>query len=381
MLANMSVIDPPFLLTLGGVAILVIVAGWRPVRRRWMRFGVRGLGVFMIVLVTAGAINARYEYLPTWTSLFGARAADQVSLARLRQLENPDALDGGRLAKAGDDARGVVVPFPIPGTHSHFHARTAQVYLPPAYFRSPHEALPVIELLHGEPGSPVDWTRGAYVDLTADDYAAQHHGFAPILVMPDTNGGWLHDSECVNGKHEVETYLTKDVRDAVIARFHTRRDAQSWAIAGLSEGGYCALQIGLRNPDLYRTIGDYSGGAGPSVFGGLAKIFAGSPAQIAAQAAHYNPVVLLKHWKPNAAAPAIWFEDGSQDATLKEIALEDGMARHLGFDTRLVLFNGPNHSFGFWGKAFADSLPWMAEQTTAVAHPPKFAAGELRAAG
>ena len=102
MLGDLSVIDPPFLLTLGALALAVFVAGWRPARRRWMRYGVRGLGVVMIVLVTAGAINARYEYLPTWTSLFGKSAADQISLARLRQLERGD----GRLASTGEDARG-----------------------------------------------------------------------------------------------------------------------------------------------------------------------------------------------------------------------------------------------------------------------------------
>ena len=169
--------------------------------------------------------------------------------------------------------------FTIPATISHFHARTAEIYLPPAYFDVPRPRLPVIELLHGTPGSPADWTRGAAADVTADAYAAQHGGVAPILVMPDVNGGWRADSECVDGKRgNAQTYLTVDVRDAVIARFHTRSDARGWAIAGLSEGGYCALQIGLRHPDLYQTIGDFSGEEGPSTPGGLQRLFAGSAA-------------------------------------------------------------------------------------------------------
>ena len=387
MLGDISVIDPPFLLALGAAALAVSVAGWRPAQRRWLRISVRGLGVVMTVLVTAAAINARFEYLPTWSSLFGKRAADQVSLAQLRQLElgglGGSATGRLALAQAGSgDARGVVIPFVIPGTRSHFHARTAQVYLPPAYFRSRHERFPVIELLHGEPGSPADWTRGAYVDVTADDYAAQHHGLAPILVMPDTNGGWLRDSECVNGKRgQVQTYLTVDVHDAVVARLRARGNAQSWAIAGLSEGGYCALQIALRNPNFYRTVGDYSGGAGPSVFGGLHKLFVGTPAQVATRAAAYDPVVLLQHWNLAASAPAIWFEDGSQDKTLPAMAHQDELARRLGFDTHLALYSGPNHSFGFWGKSFADSLPWIAERITAPSLDPTAASSGLRAAG
>lgn len=388
MMGDLSVIDPPFLLTLGLAALAVCVAGWWPAKRRWLRAGVRGLGVAMIVLVTAAAINARFEYLPTWSSLFGGTAADQVSLARLRQLELGalGSSANGRLALAQgaggfSSSRGVVVPFEIPGTRSHFHARTAEVYLPPAYFRTPRRRLPVIELLHGSPGSPADWTRGAYVDVTADDYAAQHHGFAPILVMPDTNGKWLRDSECVNGKRgQVQTYLTVDVRNAVIARFHARSDARGWGIAGLSEGAYCALQVGLRNPNLYQAIGDYSGSAGPSVSGGLQRLFAGTPAQIAAQKAQYDPEVLLRNWS-GTAKPAIWFEDGSEDVTLPEVALVDGLAQRQGFDTHLVVHPGPNHSFGFWGEAFSHSLPWMVTRMTSSARRVGRVASDLRAAG
>ena len=374
MLGDVSVIDPPFLVFLGIATAVVFVASWLPAKQRWIRYSVRGVGVVLTVLVTAAAINTRYEYLPTLSSLLGRRAADQVSEARLRELE-AGALDNsasGRLALArseggpnGSISRGVVVPFVIPGTKSHVHARTGQIYLPPAFFRDPHRRLPVIELLHGEPGSPSDWTRGAYVDVTADSYAAQHHGFAPILVMPDTNGGWLRDSECVNGKFgQVQTYLTVDVRNAVVKRFHALSSARNWAIAGLSEGGYCALQIGLRNPDLFGTIADYSGEAGPSTGGGLNRLFSGSPSRVAAQAAAYNPVDILQNWNSTSPKPAIWFDDGTQDSTLPQIALVDSLAQHQGFQTHLSLRSGPNHSFGFWGQAFAGSLPWMIARVT-----------------
>ena len=243
------------------------------------------------------------------------------------------------------------------------------MYLPPAYFQSPRPQLPVIVLLHGTPGGPVDWTRSIYADVTADTYASQHHGFAPILVMPDINGSWTSDSECVNGKPgQVQTYLTTDVRNAVIARFHTRRDAAGWAIAGFSEGGYCALQIGLRHPDLYAAIGDFSGEEGPSVPGGLQRLFPGTPAQAHAQAAGYDPAQLLRNWN-RVVRPRIWFEVGTNDINLPAIAHQDLLARSRNFDTHFVAQPASTHSFAAWRNAFHDALPWFTAMLAAPASP------------
>ena len=43
-------------------------------------------------------------------------------------------------------------------------------------------------LLHGTPGDPTDWTDGGLAPATADAWAAEHGGAAPVLVMPDING-------------------------------------------------------------------------------------------------------------------------------------------------------------------------------------------------
>jgi S-formylglutathione hydrolase FrmB len=381
-LTNVSVIDPPFLVGLGLVTAAVVAASWMPVRRSWMRWGVRGLGFGLALVMAASAVNARFAYLPTVGALLGQNATDQISPAQLRALEFASGQPLGaagrsvsvRLAISAGSVgpelqHGVVVAITIPPTQSHFHARTAQVYLPPAYFRSPRLQLPVLELLHGTPGSPIDWTRSIYVDVTADGYASQHHGLAPILVMPDINGSWTSDSECVNGKPgQVQTYLTTDVRSAVINSFHTRRDARGWAIAGFSEGGYCALQIGLRHPNLYAAIGDFSGGEGPSVPGGVKRLFPGTPVQTRLQAASYDPAQLLHHWT-GVVRPAIWFEVGTNDINLPAMAHQDLLAGARHFDTHFVAQPASTHSFAAWRNAFGDALPWFAAMLAVFGSP------------
>jgi S-formylglutathione hydrolase FrmB len=296
-----------------------------------------------------------------------------MSLAQFRQLQlavgGGSSAFGARTALAHDSVvgggalnltHGVVVPFRIPPTKSHFRARTAEIYLPPAYFQTPRPQLPVIELLHGTPGAVVDWTRGGLADVTSDAYAAQHDGVAPVLVMPDVNGSWDSDTECVNGtRGQAQTYLTDDVRAAVISRLGTRRDPGGWAIAGFSEGGYCALQIGLRHPNLYGAIGDFSGESGPSTGGGVQHLFSGSAQQAEHDAAAYRPANLLAGWN-RPVHPVIWFEVGSSDDTLATLARLDVLAHAHGFETRFVEQQLGSHSFASWRQAFRDALPWIA---------------------
>ena len=230
---NISIVDWEFRAGIVAVAIAVLASSWFLFRRRMLRWIARAFCIPLILLYVAVSINAHYGYFPTVGTLLGRNAADQISaesFARLVQrYRHPQGHTRGdrRVATTwshGMPSRGVVISFRIPGTVSHFAARAGEVYLPPMWFTDPHPRLPVVELLHGSPGSPADWTRGGTADLTADAFAATHLGYAPILVMPDVNGAWRRDTECVNGPQgNAETYLTTDVRDAVVRAFDAAR--------------------------------------------------------------------------------------------------------------------------------------------------------------
>jgi S-formylglutathione hydrolase FrmB len=230
------------------------------------------------------------------------------------------------------------------------------------WFENPHPHLPVIELLHGSPGSPADWTRGGGADLTADAYAQTHNGFAPILVMPDVNStDWWHDSECVNGPQgNAETYLTIDVRNAVVHTFGARADGESWGIAGLSEGGSCALQMGLRHPDLFSAVGDFSGDDHPYTSGGLQHLFWGStPRQLLRAEQSYDPRAILSRWHWHDA-PAIVFSTGRSDHLLAKMQHLIAEARRDHIPATLDLHRG-GHTFRLWSASFAQAMPQMMQ--------------------
>lgn len=136
-------------------------------------------------------------------------------------------------------------------------ARDAQVYLPPAYFAHPRPKLPVVVLVSGVPGSPEQWFAEGRAGQALDAFAEDHRGLAPITVAVDANGAVFKDTLCVDSPatgDKVMTYLAEDVPAGVAKLFDVDPDPARWAIAGLSRGGSCALQMSLTHPGTYPTF-------------------------------------------------------------------------------------------------------------------------------
>ena len=245
-----SLVGLPFVAAVFAVA--VAGASLAVTGRRWRR---RRRGVWAAVAAAfalvggAASVNRYFGYLPNVGALLGQRAVDQASAQTVGAIRR--ALDAGMADKTVQrlPTLGKVELVTIPGTVSGFRARKAQVYLPPAWFVSPRPVLPVIELLHGTPGTPEDWTRAGRADVTSDAFAATSGGRAPIIVMPDPNGGFWRDSECVDRPGaRAETYLVRDVPNWVVATTGADPDRRAWTIAGSSRAASAPSISGSATP-------------------------------------------------------------------------------------------------------------------------------------
>lgn len=226
----------------------------------------RAVAVILVVCAvfsTATGIDQAYGEYATIGSLFSqdsyreadltgmAKRSDLISVTQWRQ----EAADG---SISDIPAHGEVSKVNIPATTSHFEARQALVYLPPAALvTAKHKpALPVILMMSGQPGSPGRVFAAGGIQTMMDDYAQHHDGLAPIVIAADQLGDDSHNTLCVDSSvyGKALTYLTKDVVDWVKTNLPAAQQAQDWAIAGFSQGATCSLQIGANHPDLFGTI-------------------------------------------------------------------------------------------------------------------------------
>ena len=331
-----SLVGRPFAVGFPLTVTVTLVLAWRHAHVLRQRVGAALLSLLAAVLAVAVGVNGYFAYFPSVGALLGRRATDEVTQGELASL-----VRSGRVPD-----HGVVLRVHIPGA---LDARSGQIYLPPAWFRSPRPALPAVELLHGTPGAPEDWTRAGFADVTADRWAAAHDGVAPVLVMPDPNGSFTGDTECVDGRAgRAETYLVRDVPRWVEAHEDVRGP---WAVAGSSMGGFCAAELALRHPDRFVAFADYSGLDRPTHPKG-ARWLLGSAAAVA----EHTPANLLDA-RPS---PAAWFEVGSSDDGADvAVARLARAAEAAGLDTRFVVLPNAHHTWRVWRDSFAGSLPWL----------------------
>lgn len=142
----------------------------------------------------------------------------------------------------------------------------ACVYLPPEYGSSGLR-YPVLYLLHGGGGDQGNWvTMGGVAKILDDAYAADPE-HAVVAVMPDGRSGQWYDYE--DGSFRIATYVLEHLIPHVDQHLRTLPVRDGRVIAGLSNGGYGAMHLAARRPDLFVAAGAMSSNLGARGMSGL----------------------------------------------------------------------------------------------------------------
>jgi enterochelin esterase-like enzyme len=144
---------------------------------------------------------------------------------------------------------GTVLQGTFPGT-----LRPGLVYLPPGF--DPSRRYPVVFLLHGMPGSPSEYLQGAGFLEAADDGIADGTLEPFLAVMPAAGPSEGYDGEWAG---PWERALVDQVVPWVDASLPTLRSPADRVLAGLSAGGFGAVDIALRNPTVFGSAASWSG--------------------------------------------------------------------------------------------------------------------------
>ncbi|HWW67949.1 MAG TPA: alpha/beta hydrolase-fold protein [Solirubrobacterales bacterium] len=136
------------------------------------------------------------------------------------------------------------------------------VYLPAGYATAAARGVrfPVLYLLHGTGSVAMLFIDVGRVGVDVDELLARHRIKPFLVVMPEAvDGTFVHDTEWANTAHGAyESAVLAAVRN-VDSRWATIPSRGARAIAGLSMGGYGAVNIALRNLPLFSTIESWSG--------------------------------------------------------------------------------------------------------------------------
>ena len=163
-----------------------------------------------------------------------------------RRIENPETLrlPGGSRVEFGS-----------------FHASSLgelasySVFLPPSYDRlDPQEEMPVVYFLHGMWNDHTSWVVERYGSIAGQLEQLILAGELPefLVVSPDGQNSFYTDY--LDGSKKFEAYIHRDVVQQVESRYKVSQERRHRAIAGVSMGGYGALKIAMKAPQLFASV-------------------------------------------------------------------------------------------------------------------------------
>jgi len=151
--------------------------------------------------------------------------------------------------------------------------RSVIVYLPPGYQHGTSR-YPVIYLLHGFLGNNKSWIEGGWANVPKimDRLIAQGKVREMIVVMPDASnklGGSFYTNSVTTGNWE--DFIASDLVKFIDGKYRTLPLAIDRGISGHSMGGYGAIKIAMKHPEIFGAVYalsaccmEWGGGISPS---------------------------------------------------------------------------------------------------------------------
>jgi S-formylglutathione hydrolase len=173
-----------------------------------------------------------------------------------------------------------------------------------------------------------------------------------------TEAPWSGQGEA--GGYRMYSYVTEELRALCLA--HLPIDANAMGITGHSMGGHGALVLGLRNPDIYKSISAFSPITNPSQVPWGHKALGNYIGQDRSTWAAYDAVRLIEAGNRSGE---ILVDQGAGDGFLEEQLTPAALERACeagGQPLTLRLHDGYDHSYYFIASFIGDHLAFHAKR-------------------
>ena len=211
---------------------------------------------------------------------------------------------------------------------------------------------PVWYLLHGLSDDHTAWTRRTLLEQYVERLPL-------IVVMPDGGRGFYTDS-ATEPAGAFETFLLRDLIGFVDRTFQTRAERAGRVIAGLSMGGYGAIKLALKFPDVFCAAASHSGALWqpdllPDYLGSeLHRVFGDQPG------GGPNDVYALAERVDRTRLPALRFDCGTADYLLPQNRLFHQHLGALGIAHQYAEHPG-GHDWAYWDAHVRETTLFLCE--------------------
>lgn len=203
--------------------------------------------------------------------------------------------------------------------------------------------LRTVYLLHGLSDDYTIWQRRTSIERYADR-------FGLMIVMPDGGRSFYCDQPYGN----YEGHILETVR-FIDRTFHTVDAPDGRGIGGLSMGGYGAMKLGLKYPELFGSVAAHSSAldiTGRQSAEHLRGIFPVPPGP------DDDPFALAAR---AGAKPAIRFDCGTEDFLIEENRRFHAHLQSLGVPHTYAEYPGA-HSWEYWDEHIVEALAFHVER-------------------
>ena len=209
---------------------------------------------------------------------------------------------------------------------------------------------PVLYLLGGMADDHTIWCRQTSIERYIQDLPL-------VAVMPSGGRGWYTDA--VVGE-AYEQHIMKDVIGFVERTLNVRTDREGRAITGLSMGGYGAMKLALKYPDVFGSVAAHLGaydvvrsmGRDENARAERARIFGDDPV------GGSNDVFALAKRLDPARAPRIRFDAALDDGLIVQSRAFHEHLESLGI-THVYAENPGGHTWAFVDEHVKDSIAFV----------------------
>ncbi|MGK5641260.1 alpha/beta hydrolase [Streptomyces sp. URMC 126] len=361
----------------------------------WPRLSGRGplpvlgrLGAILLTQLSIMAavllvVNSSVGFFGTWNQLLGRVDKAPVNVTQMNSGNGPrasvDETRGGLIQPTGgenvekfagypkgpEDKTGAVRSVRVIGKRT-LAVNSAYVYLPPEYFQKQYERarFPVMVVVSGYPGGRVSLARNLQVPLNAARLLEEKKMAPTVIVMISPTIAQPRDTECVDVPDgpQAETFLTKDLPDALRSTYRVGQDATAWGIMGYSTGGTCALQLAMRAPDVYPVAASLSGDLSVKNDMATGDLFGGGEKGKQRKREH-DLIWRLKNL-PTPPVSLLLATSRKGEKNFRDTEEFLRLADEKKLRTATIVLPEGSHQFTTWRREIGPAMEWMSKELT-----------------